>query len=497
MNEKKAIEILKNIYSKKSAFWEKKGKETALRIYDLSIKEVPAYRSFLKKECGSLKKMGMWKNFEALPLMSKKNYLTKYPLSTLSKSGIEGSITYSATSGSTGKPFYFPRNTNLEYEYSILLESFLKNLSQSTSSKKKRTLIIIGFGMGVWVGGLITYRAFQFVSERGFSLSLITPGVNKKEIFNALRDLSPNYDQTVLVGYPPFIKDIIDESNDEGIDLQKLHIKFLFAAEAFTEAFRDYLAKKVAIKNIHNDTLNIYGTADIGAMAFETPTSILLRRLILSNPKTAEKVFGKINRTPTLAQYNPYFVHFEAIDKEIVLTGDSEIPLVRYAVGDHGGVYTFSELEKKLSEEGIDIYKEARKHGVRVYELPFVYVYERKDLSTTLYGLQVYPETIREVLLRKDFQTSLTGKFTLMTTFDAKKNQRLEIHVEQKRGRIIDKATMKILLETIVKSMRQHNSEFRELSDFLGKRAYPKMYFWELGNPTYFPVGIKQKWVKK
>lgn len=496
MNKKKATDILENIYSKKSAFWERKGRETALRIYTSTVKEVAAYRSFLKKESGLIKKGGAWKNFETLPLMSKKNYLTKHPLSTLSKSGIEGEITYSASSGSTGKPFYFPRNSNLEYEYSILLESFLKNLSRS-SSTKKRTLVIIGFGMGVWVGGLITYRAFQFVSERGTSLSLITPGVNKKEIFNALRDLSPSYDQTILVGYPPFIKDIVDESCDEGIEIEKLHIKFLFAAEAFTEAFRDYLAKKVGIKNIHNDTLNIYGTADIGAMAFETPTSILLRRLILSNPKISEKIFGKINRTPTLAQYNPYFVHFETIDKEIVLTGDSEIPLVRYAVGDHGGVYTFSELEKKLGQEGIDVYKEAKKHGVHVYELPFVYVYERKDLSTTLYGLQVYPETIREVLLRKDFQTSLTGKFTLITTFDSKKNQRLEIHVEQKRGRIIDKATIKILLEEIVRSLRQHNSEFRELSDFLGKRAYPKIHFWESGNSTYFPVGIKQKWVKK
>ena len=31
-----------------------------------------------------------------------------------------------------------------------------------------------------------------------------------------------------------------------------------------------------------------------------------------------------------------------------------------------------------------------------MYQLPFVYVYERTDMSTTLYGLQIYPEIIKK-----------------------------------------------------------------------------------------------------
>ena len=43
------------------------------------------------------------------------------------------------------------------------------------------------FGMGAWVGGLITYQALRHIAEQyNYPLSLFTPGPNKKEIFEAL-----------------------------------------------------------------------------------------------------------------------------------------------------------------------------------------------------------------------------------------------------------------------------------------------------------------------
>jgi phenylacetate-CoA ligase len=349
----------------------------------------------------------------------------------------------------------------------------------------------------VWIGGLITFKAFEILSKRGRPISIITPGINMKEILNSLKKLSPEYDQTILVGYPPFVKDVLDEAIDEGIKLNKLNLKFLFAAEAFSEKFRDYIADKAQLKNVCNETLNIYGTADIGAMAFETPTSILIRRLLSKNQTAMNSVFGNISRTPTLAQYNPYFVSFETIDGEIVLTGDSQIPLIRYSIGDHGGTYDFRELEDLLSTNGINLKREAERAGVHLYELPFVYVYERTDFSTTLYGLQIYPEVIREVLLNRSFQKYVTGKFTLETVYDSKHDQHLAIQIELKRNATIPKAIHSTMLHTLVDSLRKNNSEYRELSDFIKKRADPSLIFWPTGDPKYFPVGIKQKWVRK
>lgn len=160
-------------------------------------------------------------------------------------------------------------------------------------------------------------------------------------------------------------------------------------------------------------------------------------------------------------------------------------------------MFLFTELNTLLKTAGINLVKEARKAGVKLEELPFVYVYERSDFSTTLYGLQIYPEVIREVLLEKRFQGALTGKFTMLTAYDKKKNQQLEIHIEEKRGCSVRKSDIQLLRKAIVEALRARNSEFRELSDFLGKRAYPKLFFWPLGHPAHFQAGAKQKWVKK
>ena len=124
-------------------------------------------------------------------------------------------------------------------------------------------------------------------------------------------------------------------------------------------------------------------------------------------------------------------------------------------------------------------------------------MFERIDLATTLYGLQVYPETIKEVLLHKRFVNSLTGKLTLITKYDSNQDQYLEINLEQKPKKEVGKVLAAELLAEIIKDLREKNSEFRELSDFLGKRAEPKLVFWPYEDPLYFKPGTKHPWVVK
>lgn len=351
--------------------------------------------------------------------------------------------------------------------------------------------------MGVWIGGLITYQAFKLMGQRGYPISILTPGINKTEILKALTDLAPQYEQIILAGYPPFLKDVIDEAVSQGISFANHRVMLLFAAEAFTEHFRDHVAEKVGIKNVLTDTANVYGSADLGTMAFEAPLSILVRRLATQNEPLFNDLFRGTMKTPTLAQYIPDFVSFEAPNGELLITGDSAMPLIRYSIGDHGGVYTFQEITERCKAHGIDLMKEARAAGIskEIYELPFVYVYERIDLASTLYGLQIYPETIKEVLLEKRFQDSLTGKLTLITKYDHNQDQYIEINLELKPGAQVSKVFTSELLSEIVKNLREKNSEFHELSDFLGKRSEPKLVFWPYEDPLYFKPGIKQSWV--
>ncbi len=490
--------MVERVRTTKSSAWTNLRSRHSLTLFHEVAKRVPAYRAFLKENGIRPETIRTQEDFEKVPTTSKANYLKKYPLADLCWDGKLGCpAVFSSTSGSTGKPFYFQRLPNLEEEYSILAELFLSNGAHPPNPKNP-TLVIVGFGMGVWIGGTLTYRAFDIASRRSYPVSILPAGVNKAEILKALRDLAPSFKQTILIGYPPFVKDILDEAEFEGIDLKALNLRLFFAAEAFSERFRDYLAKKVGMKNVYRDTLNIYGTADIGAMAFETPTTILIRRLAMKDKKLYSRIFGDVQKTPTLAQYNPAFVSFEAPKGEILLTGYSAMPLVRYAVGDRGGVHTYLDLRDIFAEAGINLEKEARLKKVPLYELPFVYVYERSDLATTLYGLQIYPEYLRDVMLSDSVQHYCTGKFQIATKYDESENQYLEINIEQKRGVGSVPSPFIKKMETIVKTaFREKSSEFRELSSFVNGRPLFKLVFRAVGDPEYFPAGIKQKWVKK
>lgn len=499
-NNLSSSEIIRLIKRKNSHFWSLEQKKESLSLFYRAAKDVPAYSHFLKKHRINSKNIKSWQDFQSVYPTNKKNYLRDYPLEDLCWDGhLKKPLVFTSTSGSTGEPFYFLRGNSLDWQYSVLIEEFLKN---SLSKNPGPTLVIICFGMGVWIGGLITYKAVEIAALRlNYPLSVITPGINKKEIFNALKNLSPHYKSTILVGYPPFIKDIIDEAPLNDVNLKKLNIKLIFAAEAFTENFRDYLAEKVNIKNIYLDTMNIYGTADIGAMAHETPLSILIRRVASKKPDLFADIFGSIEKTPTLAQFNPIFINFECIQGDIILTGKNEVPLVRYSVGDHGGVYSYVDMVKILKKHNIDIINEAKKIGIShvLNQLPFVFVFERSDLSVTLYGLQIYPEIVKEVLLKKPFNEFFTGKCTLETQFDGKQNQYLLIHLENKKSQStnVPKFIKKATISAIVDQLELKNSEYRELHKFLGKRALPHLQLWPAEDPKHFKIGIKQKWVKK
>lgn len=484
-----ASQIIQFIRKKKSSFWEQERKRRALALFKEAAKKVPAYKDFLKKHKINPSKIRTWQDFQLVPPIGKKDYLRTYPFKKLHWQGtIERPMVFTATSGSTGEPFYFSRTHQLDWQYSILAEFFLQNSSYGI---KGPTLVLVCFGMGVWIGGIITYKAFEIASQRGYSVSLLAPGLNKEEIFNALKKIAPHFSQTILIGYPPFIKDIIDEAPSRGVNLKKLHMRLLFAAEVFGEHFRNYVAKKAGIKDVHRDTLNIYGTADIGAMAFETPTAIFIRRLAMKNKKIFKELFGQIMKTPTLAQYNPLFITFEALEGgEILLTGDNVIPLIRYAVGDHGGILSFNEVTLKLKKHGLKLPKDS-------YQLPFVYVYERSDFATTLYGLQVYPEIIKEALLDIRLAKQITGKFTMITKFNKTHDQYLEINIELQKNIKENNALKKLAADKIFQTLRLMSSEFRELSDYLGKRAVPTIVFWPHEYSLYFKQGIKQKWSKK
>lgn len=495
----KTEKVLSLIKEKDSKYWKRELNKRSMELFSLASTYVPAYKDFLKKNKVKKTDIQTHKDWDSVPVLDKKNYLRKYPLEDLCWDGnIDKPLVFTSTSGSTGEPMYFPRGSQLDEQASIFHELFF-NYNSKGKKNDKPTLVLVCFGMGVWIGGLITYQSFKIMAENDYPVSIITPGINKEEIFKALKNVAPHYEQTIIAGYAPFIKDIVDEAPGRGINIKKLNPRFIFAAEAFTESFRDYIVKKAGITNPYLDTTNIYGSADIGAMSFETPFSIFIRRRALKNKKLFQDIFGDIKKTPTLTQFNPQFIQFEENKGEILLSGNNSIPLVRYDIGDNGGVLSFDEVVEKFSNYGIDIVKEAKKEGLKdfIWELPFVYVYERKDFSTTLYGLQIYPEPVKETLIKSPLNKYLTGKFTMATRYDKNQDQYLEINVELRKG-IDESSTLENQIQNLIyQNLRVNISEYKELSNFLKERSKPRIVHWPAEHPTYFKMGIKQKWVDK
>ena len=485
-------------HKRQSAEWVEVSHERTLSLFHDAAERVPAYKDFLAHRNIDHRSIITWEDFKRVPLVDKNNYLRAFPLPALCFDGAfkEKALVFTATSGSTGEPFYFPRFTELDWQYSTLLEEFL---AASSYGRRGPTLVIVGLGMGVWIGGLITYRAFEIVSQRGnFPLSILTPGSNKHEIIFALQKLGPHFEQVVLVGYPPFVKDTLDEAVRVGVPFHKMHLRLLFAAEAFTDTFRRYIAERAGIRNVYRDTKNIYGSADIGAMAAETPASILLRELAQSDEHLRIALFGNAEKLPTLAQFDPSYINFESVDGTIALTGTNALPLVRYAIGDSGGVRTWDEVVEIFSSHGVDVGRELAAAGLgdTVSKIPFVYVTERQDFSVKLCGATLFPEHVRMALEDPSFVGFLTGKFTMITRHDAEQNQYLEVNVELTSDAKENPDLSAKVEEMIIKKLVSHNSEYAYLQGLMAERVRPRLIFWPHNDPRHFGPGTKQKWVK-
>lgn len=470
---------------------------SAHSLFQRMVGHVPAYSRYLRAQGCDPTAIKSSADLEHVPSTSKKTYLQQFPIPDLCWGGrLAHPLEYCATSGSTSEPFYFPRDARLAEQYADVIERFLDASSYGVGS----TLVIVGFGMGVWIGGVITVRAVEIAGERtDRSISILPTGINKAEILKGLVKLAPLYDQTILIGYPPFVKDVLDEAEAAGVDLATLKLRLMFAAESFTEQFRDYVVAKAGVGNPHLDTLNIYGTAEIGAMAYETPTSILIRRLASGRPQLFESLFQQITKTPTLAQYNPDHVYFEEVDGSVLLTADAALPLMRYAIGDRGGVIAAADMRHRLAAQGIDLDAERAAAGIPAGQpdWPFVYVYERSDFSVSLYGATLFPEIVKDGLVNTETSRSLTERFTMAVRYTNQQQQYLEVNLETRQGVTLDAATRRRLGTHLLAAMTGRSSELREICRHIGSNKVVKFVYWPAEHPRYFKPGVKQRWTEK
>jgi phenylacetate-CoA ligase len=218
-----------------------------LELFHSVAATVPAYQAFLKEYDIEPAAIQTLEDFQKLPLLTKENYLRCYPLPDLCRHGkLETCDIIAVSSGSTGNPTFWPRFLTDELEIATRFEQICHD---SFAADTKKTLAVICFTLGTWVGGMYTTNCCRYLASKGYPITVITPGNNQTEIFRVVQELGLLFEQVVLLGYPPFIKNIIDIGIAQGINWHQYGIKMVFAGEVFSEEWRSLVGERVGANN--------------------------------------------------------------------------------------------------------------------------------------------------------------------------------------------------------------------------------------------------------
>lgn len=471
--------------------------KTALSLFRNVATTVPAYQQFLSENNLSPESVQTFDQFQALPLITKDNYIKRYPLKDRCRDkGLKRCDMVAASSGSTGSPTLWPRSFTDELQVATRFEQIFYD---SFEADKKSTLAVVCFALGNWVGGMYTTNCCRYLAQKGYSITTVTPGNNKAEILRIVRALGKEYEQTVLLGYPPFLKDVIDTGIAEGMQWLQYQVKLVMAGEVFSEEWRNLVCDRLGAQHPHRDSASLYGTADAGVLGNETPLSIQIRRFLSATPKAARNLFGE-SRLPTLVQYDPTSRFFETEDKQLIFSGDGGVPLLRYNIRDTGGIIAYPQMLEFLSSYGYDPTTEFEsydnpevKRGLRPF--PFVYVFGRSDFTVSYFGANIYPENVTVGLEQPEIQGWVTGKFVMQVIEDADKNRFLSIVVELAPGESKSKEREEQITESVLVQLLRLNSEFASYVPSTYQR--PCVTLVETGNSEYFPAGVKHRYTRR
>lgn len=470
---------------------------TIINLFHNVAETVPAYQFFLKEHGIEPETIQNFTTFQTLPLTTKANYLQQHSLAQLCRQGQLATCDFIAvSSGSTGQPSFWTRSTADEFEIATRFEQIFHD---SFAADRHRTLAVICFALGTWVGGMYTASCCRHLASKGYPITVITPGNNKTEILRVVQALGDQFEQTVLLGYPPFLKDVIDSGMAQGVPWQQYHVKLVMAGEVFSEEWRSLVGERLGSIDFCFDSASLYGTADAGVLGNETPLSICIRRWLADHPEVAQELFGE-SRLPTLMQYDPRSRFFEVQDGTLLFSGNNGMPLIRYHISDTGGIIPYETLLQSLADRGFDpiatlqsrsTSTEAR--GIR--PLPFVYVFGRSHFTVSYFGANIYPENVTVGLEQSPICDWVTGKFVMQVREDFDQNKILSIVVELAPGVNQTETMQETIADSILYHLRRLNSEFAHYVPEVYQP--PQILLKTTADPDYFPLGVKHRYTRQ
>lgn len=435
----------------------------ARRAFFRAAREVPAYNQYLAQQHVSA---------AGIPETDKESYIKAFPTE---RRCVGGRLPLADTmidesSGSTGTPYNWIRSVK-ERHHSHMFISYFATYCFGAEP----TITINAFSMGAWATGLNMGLALQ----RNSIVKNTGPDIPK--ILHTLRFLGPQY-RYLIMGYPPFIKHLIDVAATENFPLHKFRLDALVGGEGMSEGLRDYLLQR--FQKVYSG----FGATDLEiGIAGETPVAVTIRRLARDVPAVRQRLFGSDSRLPMVFQYNPMSHYIEVnANRELVFTitrSNLLSPRIRYNVHDEGGIARYDEMAGALHATGYDIDKMAEQAGVRRLRLPFVWVYGRRDYTISVMGANIYPEDLEQCLYAEPSLAQITRSFCLSTS---------EGHGGQARPCFLfevesepTEELQRRFSEPMLTRLRDLNADFREALKEYPEAMVPDVQLFRLGQGPF------------
>lgn len=230
-----------------------------------------------------------------------------------------------------------------------------------------RALVAAGFRAGDLVHNTFSYHftpagSMVEAAAAAVGCTVFPAGIGQTEMqVQAIAELRPDG----YVGTPSFLKIILEKADESGSDVSSL-VKALVSGEAFPPAFRDALqARGIA-------GYQVYATADLGCIAYESPAR--------SGLIVDEGVLVEIVRPGTGEVLAP-----GEVGEVVVTTFNPDYPLLRFGTGDLSA----------MIPESLGSSSPCGRTNVRLKGW-----LGRADQTTKVKGMFVHPSQVAEIVRR-------------------------------------------------------------------------------------------------
>lgn len=459
------------------------GKMKAYVEFIKAKRRVPGYADFLNKQQSyKIKFKGLIPDLSLVPITDKESYVKKYSMDERcldGKAPCKG-VVIDESSGSTGMPTNWIRGAKERKANKRMLEF---GLNQLLGNEPK--FIINAFALGPWATGVNITMAFIDSSV----LKSLGPDISKIE--NTLRFFGNQYNY-VIMGYPPFLKSLVDQAQ---IEWDKINVIFIYGGESMSEPMRDYILDK-GVKKIYGSL----GASDLELnISSENDFTIALRKLLGTNKELAHRILQHQGALPMIFQFNPLDFYLETNEEgELIITLCRPYyvaPKIRYNLHDRGHVLRMPELMRILKEMNIDL-SDMPDPG---NDLPLLFHYGRSDMSVAYFGCKIIPADIQEVIFKIPELANWISSFNIEVFEDEAVDKQLRIHFELVPGKTLPDIDPDAIAQKIIEELKLINQDFRESLRMIPSGNEPKVVFYLNGSGPFKDkdIRIKNNYISK